>query len=49
MDMEVGEAILAEEQERGLHPPDERDLSVKPDETRVRVDRINGECAAEAG
>jgi hypothetical protein len=32
----VQEAILAEEQARGLHPPDGRDLSVELEETRTR-------------
>jgi hypothetical protein len=47
--MEVREAILAEEQERGLHPPNRRDLSTELDQTCVCVDRINGERATEAG
>jgi hypothetical protein len=44
----VQEAILAEKQVRGLHPPDGRDLSVELEETRACVDGINGEHAAEA-
>jgi hypothetical protein len=39
---------LAEEQERGLHPPDGQDLSAELDGTHTRMDRINGERAAEA-
>jgi hypothetical protein len=44
----VREAILAEELERGLHPIDMQDLSAELDKARVCVDRIDGECAAEA-
>jgi hypothetical protein len=47
--LEVREAILAEEQESGLHAPDGRDLSAKLDKTHAREDRKNDECAAEAG
>jgi hypothetical protein len=47
--LEVREAILAEEQERGLHPPNGRFLSTQLYQTRVRVDRINGERATEVG
>jgi hypothetical protein len=46
--MEVQEAILAEEQELGLHPPDGWDLSVEL-ETRACMDRIDGESVAEVG
>jgi hypothetical protein len=42
-DLEAQEAILAEEQERSLHPPDKRELSVDLDKTQACVDRINGE------
>jgi hypothetical protein len=45
----VQEAILVEEQVRGLHPPRERDLSVELEETRVCVDEINSECTIEDG
>jgi hypothetical protein len=48
VDLEVQEAILAEELERGLHPTDEQDLSVELEKACARVDRINGECAIEA-
>jgi hypothetical protein len=48
-DLEVQEVILVEEQVRGLHPPDGRDLSVKLEETRARVDGINSKHAAEVG
>jgi hypothetical protein len=46
-----GDAILAEKQEHGLPPPphDGRDPSMKLGQTRARVDKINGECTAEAG
>jgi hypothetical protein len=43
------EAILAEEQERGLHPNDRRDLSTELRKTRTHVDGINDECAIESG
>jgi hypothetical protein len=39
--------ILAEEQERGLHSPDGRDLSAELGKTHVLVDGINGECDIE--
>jgi hypothetical protein len=48
VDLEVPEAILAEELERGLHPTDEQDLSVELEKACARVDRINGECAIKA-
>jgi hypothetical protein len=48
MDLEVWEAILAKELEHGLHPTDGRDWSVELDKARTRVDRIDGERAAEA-
>jgi hypothetical protein len=48
-DQEVQEAILAEEQEHGLHPPDGQDLSVELDRTRTHADRVNGERDIEAG
>jgi hypothetical protein len=37
------------ERERGLHPLNGRDLSVKQGKIHARVDRINDELAAEAG
>jgi hypothetical protein len=49
MDLQMQEAILAEEQAHGLHPFDRQDLSVELEEIRARVDEIKGECAAEAG
>jgi hypothetical protein len=48
MDLEVWEAILAKELENGLHPTNGWDLSVELDKARTRVDRIDGEHAAEA-
>jgi hypothetical protein len=47
-DLEVREAILAEELERGLHPPDGRDPSVDPDKAHTHVGRVDGERATEA-
>jgi hypothetical protein len=47
MDLELREVILLEELERGLHPPDGRDLSAELDKTHARVDRIDSEYAAE--
>jgi hypothetical protein len=44
----VQEVILAEEQTRGLHPPNGHDLSAELEETHVHVDEINGEHAVEA-
>jgi hypothetical protein len=48
MDLEVREVILAEELERGLHPPDGRDPSVDPDKAHTHVGRVDGERATEA-
>jgi hypothetical protein len=48
MDLEVQEAILAEELERVLHPPDGRDLSVELDKAHARANRIDNECTTEA-
>jgi hypothetical protein len=48
-DLEVQEAVLVEEQVRGLHPFNERDLLVELEETHARVDGIKGKCAVEAG
>jgi hypothetical protein len=45
----VQEAILAEEQVRGLHPFDRWDLSVELGEIRAHMDGIEGECTTEAG
>jgi hypothetical protein len=44
----VREAILSEVLDRGLHPSDELDLPAEMDKTRVRVDRIDNNCVAEA-
>jgi hypothetical protein len=41
--------MLEEEQERGLHPHDGRDLSVELEGIHARVDGIGGEHAAEVG
>jgi hypothetical protein len=38
----VWQAILVAEPERGLQPPDGRDLSVELEKARARVDRIDG-------
>jgi hypothetical protein len=43
--LEVWEALLVEELERGLHPPNKRDLSVELDKAHAHVDRIDGERA----
>jgi hypothetical protein len=48
MDLEVWEAILVEELERGLHSNDRQDLSAELVKARAHVARINGECATEA-
>jgi hypothetical protein len=48
-DLEVQEAILVEEQVRGLRPPDGQDLTVELEEICVRMDGISGEHAVEAG
>jgi hypothetical protein len=48
MDLEVHEAILAEELERSLHPPDGRDPSVELDKVYVCVDQIADDHATEA-
>jgi hypothetical protein len=47
-DLEVWEAILAEELGRGLHPPNEQDPSVELDKVRAHVDQIADDRAAEA-
>jgi hypothetical protein len=47
-DLVVREAILAEELERGLHPPNGWDPSVELDKAPAHVDKIDGERAAEA-
>jgi hypothetical protein len=46
-DLEVREVILVEELERGLHPTNERDLSMELDKAPSRVDRIDCEHVAE--
>jgi hypothetical protein len=46
-DLVVQEAILAEELERDMHPPDAWVLSVELDKALTRADRIDGERAAE--
>jgi hypothetical protein len=48
MDLEVQVAILAEEQECGLHPFDGWDLSMELEEIHAHVDGIKGKWAAEA-
>jgi hypothetical protein len=45
----VQEEILAEEQERGLHPPDRRDLSAELGQTHMCVDRINSKRTTKVG
>jgi hypothetical protein len=40
-DLDVQEAILAEELACGLHPPDGRDLTAELEEIHVCMDRIN--------
>jgi hypothetical protein len=49
MDLEVQEAILAEEEACGLHPFDGRDLSVELEDIHAHVDMIEGERAIKAG
>jgi hypothetical protein len=44
--LEVRKAILVEELEHGLHPPDGQDPSAELDKVRVRVDRIVDDHAA---
>jgi hypothetical protein len=46
MDLEVREAILAEELERSLHPPNGRDPSAELDKVYVCVDQIADDHAA---
>jgi hypothetical protein len=46
MDLEEREAKLAEELERGLHPPVGRDLSTELDKTRACMNRTTSDCAA---
>jgi hypothetical protein len=48
-DLEVCEMKLAEEQARGLHSFDKRDLSVKLEELHSCVARVEDERATEAG
>jgi hypothetical protein len=47
MDVEVWEAMLAEEQECGLHSFDGQDVSTELEEIHVCVARVEDECAAE--
>jgi hypothetical protein len=47
-DLVVQEAILAEELDHGLHPPDGRHLSTELDKAYVHVVRIDGEHATDA-
>jgi hypothetical protein len=44
----VWEAVLVEELEHSLHPPDGRDLSGELNKAHTCVDRINGERVIEA-
>jgi hypothetical protein len=48
MDLEVQEALLAEELECYQHPPSGQDLSAELNQARIGVDMINGECTIEA-
>jgi hypothetical protein len=48
MDLEVQEAILAEDHVHDLHPPDGWNMLAELEETRAHVDEIKGEHAAEA-
>jgi hypothetical protein len=48
MDLEVQEAMLVEEQARGLHPFDGRDLSMELEGLHAHVDGVEGERATEA-
>jgi hypothetical protein len=48
MDLEVQEAMLVEEQVRGLHPFDGRDLLVELEGLRAHVDGVEAECTTEA-
>jgi hypothetical protein len=48
MDLEVREAILAEEQEHDLHPIDGQDLLAELDKTHECMDKINDERVIEA-
>jgi hypothetical protein len=47
MDLEVHEAILVDELERGLHPSDGLDLSIELDKSCACVDRTTNDCAIE--
>jgi hypothetical protein len=49
MDLEVREMKLVEEQARGLHSFDKRDLSAKLEELHLHVAGVEDERAAEAG
>jgi hypothetical protein len=48
MDLEVWEAILADELEHNLHPHDGQGLTVELDKAQAHMDRIDGESATEA-
>jgi hypothetical protein len=48
MDLEVQEAMLVEEQARGLHPFDGRDLLVELEGLRAHVDGVEAERTTEA-
>jgi hypothetical protein len=48
MDLEVREAILADELEHSLHPHDGQGLTVELDKAQARMDRIDSESATEA-
>jgi hypothetical protein len=47
MDLEVQEAMLVEEQARGLHPFDGRDLLVELEGLRAHVDGVEAERTTE--
>jgi hypothetical protein len=49
MDLEMCEAILAEELECRLHPLDGHDLPMELDESRAWVDGIADDCVVEVG
>jgi hypothetical protein len=47
-DLEVREAILVEEREHSLHPPNGWDLPVELEKVHARVDQIGDDHATEA-
>jgi hypothetical protein len=49
MDLEVREAKLVEEQARGLHPFDGRDLLAEPEQLHARVAKVEDERATGVG